>query len=295
MQWAVKAAQYEKTGDIMASCCCNNNAFSGCGSIFGCANAWKPVYGPTGPTGPTGPAGEGEVGPTGPAGEMGPTGPAGEIGPTGPAGEMGPTGPAGEIGPTGPAGEIGPTGPAGEIGPTGPAGEMGPTGPAGEIGPTGPAGETGPTGPAGEIGPTGPTGPTGPAPEMELAFAQFGSQSQLVNSGDMYEMNAQAISRATRDIVGGGDTITLQPGTYLVSYSASANGVAASSYSVTPVLNGVALNLYSAAAASTLGEASTAASTFIINVISVSTLQMRSEQSGASMRQKFGVSIVKIA
>ena len=39
----------------MANCCCNPSQFANCGSVFGCANAWRPVYGPTGPTGPAAP------------------------------------------------------------------------------------------------------------------------------------------------------------------------------------------------------------------------------------------------
>ncbi len=276
----------------MANCCCNNSQFAGCGSIFGCNGGWRPVYGPTGPTGPMGPMGP--MGPTGPSGDgvPGPTGPAGEIGPTGPAGEIGPTGPAGEIGPTGPAGEIGPTGPAGEIGPTGPAGEIGPTGPAGEIGPTGPAGEIGP------IGPTGPTGPTGPAGEplpVELAFAQMGEAAQAVANGAMYSMTAQTYSRQTRDIVPGGTSVQLQPGTYLISYAIHTDGSTPGDFRAIPMLNGAALTLYSAGETSIAGEQSGIAATFIVETAMVSTFQVQASLSVASMNQSFSVSILKIA
>ncbi len=261
----------------MANCCCNNSQFAGCGSIFGCNGGWRPVYGPTGPTGPMGP--------------MGPQGPTG-------SGVPGPTGPAGEIGPTGPAGEIGPTGPAGEIGPTGPAGEIGPTGPAGEIGPTGPAGEIGPTGPAGEIGPTGPTGPTGPAGEplpVELAFAQMGEAAQSVANGAMYAMTAQSYSRQTRDIVPGGTSVRLQPGTYLISYAIHTDGTTPGDFRAIPMLNGAALTLYSAGETSVAGEQAGISATFIVDTAMVSTFQVQASLSVASMNQSFSVSILKIA
>ena len=249
----------------MANCCCNNSQFAGCGSIFGCNGGWRPVYGPTGPTGPMGPMGP-----------MGPTGPSGD-------GVPGPTGPAGEIGPTGPAGEIGPTGPAGEIGPTGPAGEIGPTGPAGEIGPIGPTGPTGPTGPAGE-----------PLP-VELAFAQMGEAAQAVANGAMYSMTAQTYSRQTRDIVPGGTSVQLQPGTYLISYAIHTDGSTPGDFRAIPMLNGAALTLYSAGETSVAGEQSGIAATFIVETAMVSTFQVQASLSVNSMNQSFSVSILKIA
>lgn len=269
----------------MANCCCNNSQFASCGSVFGCSGAWRPVYGPTGPTGPMGPAGVGATGPTGPEG------PAGEIGPTGPTG---PEGPAGEIGPTGPTG---PEGPAGEIGPTGPEGPAGADGVDGEIGPTGP---TGPEGPAGEIGPTGPTGPTGPigptgpaAVIEKQSYAQL-AQAQSVGNGDLYAMTPQTTRSLQRDIVPGVNEVTLQPGTYMISYAVSTDGATAGDYSVMPLLNGSPLTLYSAGETAVVGEMSGVSATFIISPTAVSVLQMQATLSVASMNQNISVSIIKL-
>jgi len=191
---------------------------------------------------------------------------------------------------------MGPTGPAGEIGPTGPAGEIGPIGLTGETGPTGPAGETGPTGPAGEIGPTGPTGPTGPAfiPE-EVQFVQLASAAQMMVNGEMYVMTAQAAARQLRAITPGDRQVTLQAGTYMISYSVTTDGAVAGDYRVVPLLNGTALFLYSAGETSTLNEQSGVSATFIITIITPSVFQLQSAMSAASMNQAVSVSILKLA
>ena len=210
---------------------------------------------------------------------------------------MGPTGPSGEgvpgpTGPTGPAGEIGPTGPAGEIGPTGPAGETGPTGPEGPAGADGADGEIGPTGPTGPTGPAGPIGPTGPEPEKS-AFAQM-AQAQAVSDGDLYAMTTQASRSPQRDIAPGVNEVTLQPGAYMISYSVTANGTEAGEYSVTPLLNGSPLTLYSAGETSAVGEQSGVSVTFIVNLITAAVFQLRANLSVASMNQNVSVSILRI-
>ena len=200
-------------------------------------------------------------------------------------------------GPTGPTGPMGPAGPSGGgvTGPTGPAGEIGPTGPAGEIGPTGPAGEIGPTGPAGEMGPTGPTGPTGPAPELpELAFAQL-AENQTITNGALYAMTPQTVQRQQRDITPGQNVVTLQAGTYMISYTVTTDGTTAGDYRVIPLLNGTALTLYSAAETSTAGEQSGVSATFIITTAVAASLQLQASLSAASMNQTLSISILKIA
>ena len=259
----------------MAICCCNNNSQFGTG--FGCVSGgWRPVYGPTGPTGPQGPAGPSGDGVTGPTGPTGPEGAAGEIGPTGPTG---PEGAAGEIGPTGPTG---PEGAAGEIGPTGPTGPTGPEGAAGEIGPTGPT------------GPEGPTGPTGPAaPVVEQAFAQL-AQSQAVSNGDLYAMSAQAYRAVNRDIVPGGTEVSLQPGTYLISYTVSTDGSTAGAYQAVPLFNGMPMMQYSAGDVAENGSPSSASAAFIVSPAAAGVFQLRAVLSGTTMTQNVSVSIVKL-
>ena len=191
----------------------------------------------------------------------------------------------------------GPTGPTGPMGPAGPSGGgiTGPTGPAGEIGPTGPAGKMGPTGPAGEIGPTGPTGPTGPAPELpELAFAQL-AESQTITNGALYAMTPQTVQRQQRDITPGQNVVTLQAGTYMISYTVTTDGTTAGDYRVIPLLNGTALTLYSAAETSTAGEQSGVSATFIITTAVAASLQLQASLSAASMNQTLSISILKIA
>ncbi len=163
------------------------------------------VTGATGPTGPTGVSVNGPTGPTGDAGlpgATGPTGDAGLAGATGATGDTGPTG-AGVTGPMGPTGATGDAGLAGATGPTG-AGVTGPTGPTGSQGNTGLTGPTGPTG-AGATGATGPTGAGGGATVFQSAStAQSGPQ------------NSTALTTKT--------SLTLQPGIYMITFSAELSG-----------------------------------------------------------------------
>ena len=210
-------------------------------------------------------------------------------GPTGPTGPMGPAGPSGG----GVPGPTGPTGPAGEIGPTGPTGPAGLDGAAGELGPTGP------TGPAGEIGPTGPTGPIGPtgpaAPLEEVQFAQLASAAQAMTNGDFYAMTPQMTRSTQRDITPGVNSVTLQAGVYQISYTVSTDGSVAGTYRVIPMLNGMALSLYSAGETGVAGEQSAVSSAFLLNVTAASTFQLQASMSAASMPQTVSVSIIKIA
>lgn len=168
------------------------------------------VTGATGPMGDTGlPGATGPAGATGPTGDVGATG-AGITGPTGPTGDVGlagPTGPTGDAGPTG-AGVTGPTGPTGATGPIG-VGLQGVTGPTGVgiTGPTGIQGITGATGPTG-VGVTGPTGPTGSGGGATVFQA-----ASTVQSGPL---NTTTLSTKA--------SLTLQPGTYMVTFSAELSG-----------------------------------------------------------------------
>lgn len=106
-------------------------------------------------------------------------------------------------------------------GPTGPVGPIGPTGPTGAIGPIGP---TGPTGADGAIGPTGATGATGATGitlnqtasffNLETTALAVAAEVPLTTG---YNLATDYVSHISGDTV-----VTLDPGYYLVSYSASA-------------------------------------------------------------------------
>lgn len=250
----------------MANCCYNTTpSYAGCTSVFGCSGNFggcggnRVVYGPTGPMGPAGP-----IGPTGPAG----------VGPTGPTGAQGPIGPIGPVGPAGATGATGAMGAAGPIGPAGPAGPVGPTGP------TGPAGATGATGAAGADGVS--------------AFAQYTAPAQAVATGTNYAL-AVNVADATGDIALTGDTVTLQPGTYQVSYLVNTDDTADGTYQVVPVLNGTELTAFESNGAASTTANSSATGTFIIGVPAASTLALRSDQSVATLTQSAALSILKLA
>ena len=94
---------------------------------------------------------------------------------------------------------------------------VGPTGPAGMMGPTGP------TGAAGAVGATGPTGPTGAAGETATAVnaLAYTAAAQITPSGDTVDFETAVINAPDGSITQSGtDGLTLQEGTYLVSFSA---------------------------------------------------------------------------
>lgn len=211
---------------------------SGCGwwRLCCCPPVAAGMTGATGPTGPTGATGE--TGATGPAGPTGATGETGATGPTGPTGATGKTGATGPAGPTGATGETGATGPAGPAGTTGVTGAIGPAGPAGPTGAAGVTGATGPTGPTGATGDTGATGPAGSLPNQ--AFASYYTYGTPLTSGSMVPLFA-SVADTTGNITQTNSTqIALEPGLYLVSYSASMLFRSANYMQVTPSYNGAA-------------------------------------------------------
>jgi len=146
----------------------------------------------------------------------GPTGPRGATGPTGPTGPS--TGITGATGPTGPQGVTGAQGP---IGPQGPIGTVGPTGATGETGATGP---TGPTGATGETGATGPTGPTGAVATNEIAEFTGTAQTPATNTPVSLTQNFNNFSDEKVSSGNDGNSVILQPGTYIIEYNVSATG-----------------------------------------------------------------------
>ena len=88
--------------------------------------------------------------------------------------------------------------------------------------------------------------------------------------------------------------MTLQPGTYMISYAVNCDGATAGDYSVTPLLNGSPLTLYSAGETAAAGEQSGVSATFIISPTAVSVFQLQATLSVASMNQNVSVSILKI-
>ncbi len=258
----------------MANCLNTTPSYANCTSVFGCAAGnystgygcyhGRVCYGPTGPMGPAGP-----MGPTGPAGLTGPTGPAGPQGAAGAAGAQGPVGPVGPTGPQGAAGATGAQGPIGPVGPTGPQGAAGATGAQGPVGPVGPTGPQGATGATGAQGPVGPTGPQGESAVQ--ASAQFVTTDAVLAAGDDYPVNT-AIADDTGNIAMGTDLISLAAGRYYVSYLINFDAGDVNTYSITPVLNGVALPAYRAEDTAEAGEALTLSGGFLVDAAADSLL-----------------------
>lgn len=210
--------------------------------------------GPTGASGldgPTGPPGAavdtgatGDSGPTGAQGAAGPTGPAGTAVNTGATGTTGPTGAMGLTGATGARGATGFTGANGSTGLNGPTGATGARGATGFTGANGSTGLNGPTGATGGLGATGPSGPTGAvgatgasavggtgatgatgSGASALVFADqqtSGTNGQLLVSGVWNPRVLNTTTGAATFASLLANTITVQPGTYLIQARAPA-------------------------------------------------------------------------
>jgi hypothetical protein len=154
-------------------------------------------------------------GAAGPQGIPGATGARGGTGATGAAGSLGATGATGPAGPTGATGAMGPTGSQGLTGAagSGATGSQGPTGSQGATGPTGTTGPTGPTGPTGDLGPTGSTGATGPTGPSE-AYVATTNQVAL----PLHDTGTPLVA-----------ALTVPAGSYLLSFTAWADGANGSS------------------------------------------------------------------
>ena len=218
---------------------------------------------------------------------IGPTGPRGPIGPTGP------TGPAGGItGPTGPTGPSGATGATGPTGPTGITGLTGFTGPTGATGPTGPTGATGETGATGATGPTGPTGPTG----TEVQSAEFTATNETVTAGGNATLTAgtATANNESATLADNNQEITLQPGTYIINYSANVTG-ATGTAELAYYLNGTQIP-------ATLSQQTVAATTdvanlanlHILNVTDESTLTLRNPGTNSETLNNLVTNVTKI-
>ena len=205
-------------------------------------------------------------------GPQGPVGPQGEPGPAGPVGAQGPIGATGSAGATGPVGAQGPQGPQGIQGipgPTGPTGigTTGPTGATGVAGAIGPTGSTGPTGNTGATGPTGPTGATGPA--AAAIAAQYQIPFIEIEDGDVVPLDDQFVFGD--DISRSSDTTVSLPAGYVyhITFTLSATVVQGSYIRLTPIIGGVAYDIYTAlgVAAAPVGTDSnvTASGSFLVN------------------------------
>lgn len=206
------------------------------------------------------------------------------IGPTGPRGPIGPTGP------TGPAGGItGPTGPTGPTGATGPTGPTGPTGITGLTGFTGPTGATGPTGPTGATGPAGPTG-------TEVQSAEFTATNETVTAGGNATLTAgtATANNVSATLADNNQEITLQPGTYIINYSANVTG-ATGTAELAYYLNGTQIP-------ATLSQQTVAATTdvanlanlHILNVTDESTLTLRNPGTNSETLNNLVTNVTKI-
>lgn len=130
----------------------------------------------------------------------------------------------------------------GPQGPVGPMGPQGPTGPQGPAGATGATGATGPQGPAGATGATGPQGPAGTTATASNALA-YTAAPQLTTAGDAVDFETFQINAPDGSITQQGTTgLTLESGTYLVTFTADATpAVAGGPVGAAAALNGTAL------------------------------------------------------
>ena len=258
--------------------------------------------GATGPTGPTGAAGAaGATGPTGPTGAAGAAGAIGPTGPTGAAGAVGATGPTGPTGAAGAAGAIGPTGPTGAAGAAGTTGPTGPTGAAGAAGATGPTGPTGAAGAAGAIGPTGPTGATPvvtvgttttgdpgtpadvtaapttdgvqlsftipqglPGVLPDQSFASFVTYGVVFTDSAIIPFVVGVADPTGQITMPTAGRVSLEPGTYFISYHVSTLLADAGYMQVTPFYNGASHIEYGVYSLITAGRASVYGSNALI-------------------------------
>ena len=140
----------------------------------------------------------------------------------------------------------------------------------------------------------GPTGPMGPAATaVPRSYAQFTTPTQTINNGDVYPMT-ELISDPTGNINGAGNTITLRPGKYHISYIVCTDGGASGNYKVTPELNNVSMPIYEAREMALACGPSSVSGSFVIDVQYPSTLRLRAAQSAGSMNQSTSMSVVKI-
>ena len=128
------------------------------------------------------------------------------------------------------------------VGPTGPTGQMGPVGPTGATGPIGVTGPTGATGIAGPTGATGPTGPTGIVEPLDSIFVA-NAEEQTVDAGGLVDLGSVATVVGEDITFTAPSTITLQPGTYYMSFESIASNTAGGGAGVTIYQDGVALPL----------------------------------------------------
>jgi hypothetical protein len=122
---------------------------------------------------------------------------------------------------TGPTGPTGNTGPIGTIGITGRDGLIGPTGPTGFTGIAGSTGATGPTGATGATGPSGRDGWTSYAIYNERVPSGASPLTGLANSSWSLRKLNHTATQVGSAINRSNNTITLQPGTYYVSATAT--------------------------------------------------------------------------
>lgn len=166
-----------------------------------------------------------------------------------------PPGPQGPIGPVGPQGPVGPAGPQGAIGPVGPAGPVGATG---AVGPMGPAGAAGATGPAGPVGPQGPQGPQGPAGLSAVqAYAFYATALPTVTTETTLPL-VSVVDEGGEFIAVADDVLELEAGDYEIIYSYIGSLPSdATTFTVTPVINGVATPLYASVYSTAAGATNT--------------------------------------
>ena len=160
-------------------------------------------------------------------------------------------------------------------------GPQGATGPQGAIGPTGATGATGATGPTGATGATGPTGATGATGALGSSLiAEFGGNSTVdaaspVTLTQIYN-NTSGVALGTP-----ATSLTLQAGTYLITYHATLNGTAGTK-SLAYYLDGTELSpTVATATLAAENQQVNLSSSHVITVTGESTLELRNVATAA--------------
>ena len=191
----------------------------------------------------------------------------------------------------GPAGPIGPQGPQGPRGPQGLPGIPGPRGLQGAVGPQGPQG---PQGIPGEAGAAGPEGRAGTAATNQNALL-YQTAPQTVAAGAPLNFDTNEIV-STGDIAASGTTgVTLQPGQYLVNFSADASDADAGTLGASLALDGTALP-YAQSRVTTAGaDAQRTGLSSVVTVPSTQTLTVVNNPDTENTYQNSNLSVTKLA
>ena len=159
-------------------------------------------------------------------------------------------------------------------------GITGPTGPTGPIGETGLTGEIGPTGPTGPVGATGPTGPSGDTTPVIASF--YSTTTGAIADGTEIALTDYANTVATEitSPAGGTDVTLVNPGLFLIKYSATGSRTTAGDVSLDVTANDVVIPQSQTSVAVGAGEVANLSNEFLYNTTTANTILSLTNSSG---------------